>query len=396
MSDRLNDEQVERAAEEAMENWDGDEAPSLRIPQREPEWRGLQKSEASLEELAAQPKADSGSQESAPAGEGRVKCEVCSRGTAESATNLCERCAASIILVEVPAPISPLDVARNPRDTHGLTVKWHDDDQLFVARILEANWCSGHGDTREAAIAMCEANFRDIPPDWKNSPSQPAPIDVAPKESHGDVVCDDDCDCFFELDPNCKCPCHKPLNVLAEDAPIHTFASIREEFKTYKLGSPEGINRDEWLTVHLLEARNNNTMAVRAMILAQNTLLKAHNTPPAGNESWATIADAIAMLKSAPSLSTEGAGHWIDAKRRLPDHHNMVMVWYVPTKSDGTGCDLDAESYPGMAFWARTEGYGWTRGDGNKANDIFATVTPLATSSCGSPPRLQRRGDDAR
>ena len=49
-----------------------------------------------------------------------------------------------------------------PRDTHGLIVKWHDDDQLFVARILEADWCTGHGITREAAIKMCEDNFQEL------------------------------------------------------------------------------------------------------------------------------------------------------------------------------------------------------------------------------------------
>lgn len=56
-----------------------------------------------------------------------------------------------------PAAAEPID----PKDTHGLIVKWHDDDQLFVASILEMGWCTGHGSTREEAIAMAEDNMRE-------------------------------------------------------------------------------------------------------------------------------------------------------------------------------------------------------------------------------------------
>jgi hypothetical protein len=58
---------------------------------------------------------------------------------------------------------------------------------------------------------------------------------------------------------------------------------------------------------------------------------------------------------------------WISVKDRLPDHHDMVLVW---KKSSGSEPD-----WPTMAFWARIDGWGWTFGDGNKANDIWGTVT---------------------
>lgn len=46
-------------------------------------------------------------------------------------------------------------------DTHGLIVRWDGEEHGFIARILELDWCSGHGNTREDAIAMAESNLRD-------------------------------------------------------------------------------------------------------------------------------------------------------------------------------------------------------------------------------------------
>lgn len=61
-----------------------------------------------------------------------------------------------------------------PRDTHGLNVVWSHDDQLFVCRIPEVEGCTGHGDTREAAIAMCEDNLHELLT-WKaEGPTQSA------------------------------------------------------------------------------------------------------------------------------------------------------------------------------------------------------------------------------
>ena len=60
-------------------------------------------------------------------------------------------------------------------------------------------------------------------------------------------------------------------------------------------------------------------------------------------------------------------GEWISVKDRLPDHHDMVFVWKVR--------DDNGESYCSMAFWARTDGWGWTSSDGNRANDIWGTIT---------------------
>lgn len=57
---------------------------------------------------------------------------------------------------------------------------------------------------------------------------------------------------------------------------------------------------------------------------------------------------------------------WISVKDRLPNHHDMVLVWM-----EGKDCP----DYVSMAFWAKTEGWGWTKGDGNKANDLWGTVT---------------------
>ena len=67
---------------------------------------------------------------------------------------------------DVASPIPQSDAQcnmerRQPKDTHGVRVAWSDDDQMFVARILEMDYCSGHGDTREAAIAMAEDNMRE-------------------------------------------------------------------------------------------------------------------------------------------------------------------------------------------------------------------------------------------
>jgi hypothetical protein len=70
-------------------------------------------------------------------------------------------------------PLAASRLPAEPRDTHGLIVKWHDDDQLFVARILEADWCTGHGITRESAIKMCEDNFQVV------DGSLPAPPEVS-------------------------------------------------------------------------------------------------------------------------------------------------------------------------------------------------------------------------
>lgn len=56
-----------------------------------------------------------------------------------------------------PTPSTPAD----PTNTHGLFIKWDDDDRIFVAHIPEMDWITGHGDTREAAISMVEDNYRE-------------------------------------------------------------------------------------------------------------------------------------------------------------------------------------------------------------------------------------------
>jgi len=52
-----------------------------------------------------------------------------------------------------------------------------------------------------------------------------------------------------------------------------------------------------------------------------------------------------------------------------PPHHNPVLVAYRGTPPK------QSERWIGITFWARTPGWGWTRGDGNKANDIFGEIT---------------------
>lgn len=80
---------------------------------------------------------------------------------------------------------------------------------------------------------------------------------------------------------------------------------------------------------------------------------------------------------------------WFDVAKSLPDHHNMVLVWYEPTKSDGIGRDPNKPGWWGMAFWSRTEGWGWTRGDGNRANDVFGTITHWMEAPVGPNAVLQ-------
>jgi len=130
----------------------------------------------------------------------------------------------------------PAQPDNNPMDTHGLIVEWDDEDRFFVARIKEFPAISGHGNTRELAIAMVEDNYRnsleeDCPqPERKRHAFKPfidvsagyvscefceekkdAPIhQVTPAQSEMCSKCDEDC---LGIGPNgfaCRCVCHKP------------------------------------------------------------------------------------------------------------------------------------------------------------------------------------------
>ena len=61
---------------------------------------------------------------------------------------------------------------------------------------------------------------------------------------------------------------------------------------------------------------------------------------------------------------------WTRVGDDLPERGLVVLVWYKPA-------DLrrDDPGWFGTAFYARTEGWGWTRSDGNRANDLWGTVT---------------------
>jgi hypothetical protein len=58
---------------------------------------------------------------------------------------------------------------------------------------------------------------------------------------------------------------------------------------------------------------------------------------------------------------------WISVDERLPENRGkMLLVWYKSSGSEPDWC--------GMAFYSRTEEL-WIKGDGNRANNIWGTVT---------------------